>query len=123
MRKFGIMLCLAVLGMGCHTTSKNKVAVVKIHTMESSISLSKGSSFKVELPLPEGTPADWELEKPVKSCSFTSSMIIKKGSSAIRQMEFTANETGREKVWFVCKPTSASNKTVIEKRLLTVNVY
>jgi hypothetical protein len=91
-----------------------------------SVSIKKGKSFVVMLPVHNRNGDDWKLATPSSKCAFTESMLGQAGmlpnQPEPKLMFFKAEEKGIDSIKFVYKNPRAAADAEPEVRMLKVTI-
>lgn len=119
---------LFCLGFSSGSFAQKKVAAVVnlIDNKNDSVTIDKGKSFVVQLPVHNRNGDDWKLATPPLKCTFTQSMLGEAGmlpnQPEPKLMFFKASERGTDSIKFVYKNPRSAADAEPELRLLKVTV-
>ena len=108
--------------------AQKKVAAVVNLTVNQldSVTIQKGKSFVVQLPVHNRNGDDWKLSKPSAKCDFTESMLGQAGmlpnQPEPKLMFFKATEKGLDSIRFIYKNPRAEAGAAPEEKILLVTV-
>lgn len=123
-----IFLVAVVLCLSASLQAQKKVAAVINLTTSSldSVTIEKGKSFVVQLPVHNRTGDDWKLANPSTKCSFTQTMLGQAGmlpnQPEPKLMFFKAVEKGIDSIRFVYKNPNAAAGFEPEEKTLIVTI-
>ena len=91
-----------------------------------SVTIKKGKSFVVMLPVHNRNGDDWKLAAPSSKCAFTESMLGQAGmlpnQPEPKLMFFKATQAGLDSIKFLYKNPRAAADAVPESKLLVVTI-
>ena len=124
MKKMFLPIVL-VCAIGAVQAQKKVAAVVNLTINQlDSVTIEKGKSFVVQLPVHNRNGDDWSLQKPSSICNFTQSMLGQAGmlpnQPEPKLMFFKAVEKGIDSIRFLYKNPKASGAEPEEKVLKVI---
>ena len=126
--KYFSSLTLILLFFFTDSFGQKKVAAVVnlVENKVDSVSVPKGKSFVVQLPVHNRTGDDWKLAAPSSKCSFTQSMLGQAGmlpnQPEPKLMFFKAEEKGIDSLKFLYKNPRATEDSEPEIRMVKVTI-
>lgn len=127
MKYLGILTLILLLFSSTLFGQKKVAAVVNLveNTIDS-LTIPKGKSFVVQLPVHNRTGDDWKLSAPSSKCSFTASMLGQAGmlpnQPEPKLMFFKAEEKGQDSIKFVYKNPRLAADAEPDVRMLKVTI-
>jgi predicted secreted protein len=124
-----LLFALLFTGVSSLAVAQKKVSAVVNLTADitsDSLTIEKGKSFVVQLPVRNRAGDDWKLGVPVSKCNFTQSMLGQVGmlpnQPEPKLMFFKAVERGTETIHFEYKNPKAKEGDKPEERTLLVTI-
>jgi len=123
-----LLIAIVLLSVAGTVQAQKKVsAVVNLTTNQlDSLSIEKGKSFVVQLPVHNRNGDDWAVAKPSSKCNFTQAMLGEAGmlpnQPESKLMFFKAIEKGVDSIRFVYKNPRAAEGIAPEERVLKVTI-
>lgn len=118
-----LLLCLSA---GVFAQKKVAAEVNLTQGNLDSLTIKKGKSFVVMLPVHNRNGDDWKLGAPAGKCEFTASMLGQAGmlpnQPEPKLMFFKAAQTGLDSIKFIYKNPRAAPGTVPEEKLLVITI-